>query len=139
MPIQSGRRKDLDGAGCQRRPGEAARAGRWQGQPAIPYPRHSRDGKSPFLFSGGTLTYETGPDNSRVVENTRMKIEIDPYGIKSIFDKKTGTVVAQAGQVHGAMAMLTLKKPGDSPTFSCDLYNAALEKCEVDGTRIRPC
>ena len=95
----------------------------------------SRDGKTPFLFGGGTLTYQAGLHNSRFVENGRLKIEMDPFGIKSIFDKRAGLSVAQAAAMHDSLLSLTMKKPGDSAPFTCDLYNATLEQCEVGDGR----
>jgi hypothetical protein len=98
----------------------------------------SRDGKTPFLFGGGTLTYQAGPRNTQVVENSRLKIEFDTYGIRSIFDKRAGLPVAQAPAMHDSFLSLTLKKPGDATPFIRDLYNATLERCEVGGTADTP-
>ena len=47
-------------------------------------------GSPPPLFCGGTVLYLAGPNNVKVVENSRLKVEIDPYGVKSVQDKKTG-------------------------------------------------
>ena len=98
----------------------------------------SRDGKSPFLFGGGSLTYQAGPHNSRIVENSRMKIEIDPYGIKSIYDKKADGTVSRAVQLHDSLLSLILKKPGNTTAFSRDFYNATLETCKLSGSAESP-
>ena len=100
----------------------------------------SRDGKSPFLFGGGVPKCFGRPERTRALSKMRrLKIEVDPYGIKLIHDKKTGLVVSQAAQAHDSLASLTLKKPGNAPTFVCDFYNATLEQCNIGGTVERPC
>ena len=100
----------------------------------------SRDGKSPFLFGGGVLTFQAGPKNSRIVENARLKIEIDPYGIKSIHDKKTGMVVSQAAQVHDSLAIVHAEEAGQcadlrSATCTMPRWNNATSAAR----RMRPC
>ncbi|MDD5707122.1 MAG: NEW3 domain-containing protein [Kiritimatiellae bacterium] len=98
----------------------------------------ARDGKSSFMFGGGTLSYQSGPNDARIVENGRLKIEVDAYGLKSITDKRSGLPVARAASMHEAIVSLMWKKPGDATPFSQDLYNAVLEGCEVSGTAERP-
>lgn len=76
---------------------------------------HSHDGVTPFHFGGGVLAYQAGPHNTWTIENARMKVEVDPFGIKSIFDKKTGQTVSDAPPFHAALVNLMMKKPGASP------------------------
>lgn len=95
-------------------------------------------GTSPVLFAGGTLSYLAGPRNVKVVENDRLRLEMDPYGVKTIFDKKAGKAVSCAASLHDALAMVVTKKPGASPTASADLYNSVLEKVETGGTAGTP-
>jgi hypothetical protein len=85
--------------------------------------------------SVGPESFRSGP---RVVENSRLAIEVDPYGIQSIVDRRSGVPVVKAAELHDALASLVLKKPGAVPTFSRDLYRAALEKCEVGGSAESP-
>jgi len=98
---------------------------------------HLKD-TGPFHFGGGVLTYQAGPHNTCVVENARMKVEVDPFGIKSILDKKTGRMAAEAAPFHAAMISFLMKKPGASSPFRCDLYEAVMEKCEVGGSSDAP-
>lgn len=93
---------------------------------------------APVLFAGGTLSYLAGPNNVKAVENVRLRLEMDPYGVRSLLDKKAGKVVSRAAQVHDALAMVVTKKPGASPTASADLYNSLLEEVEIGGTAETP-
>ena len=38
----------------------------------------------------------------KVVENARLRLEMDPYGVKSLFDKKANKSVSRAAAVHDA-------------------------------------
>ena len=74
----------------------------------------------------------------RVVENARLKIEIDPYGIRSIHDKQTKQLVAQASPLHDSLVSLTLKRPGPGSTIIRDFYDAKLETCVITGNAESP-
>ena len=74
----------------------------------------------------------------KVVENARLRLEMDPYGVKSLFDKKANKSVSRAAALHDALAMVMTKKPGASPTASADLYSSQLEEVTVGGTAETP-
>ncbi|MHB9130344.1 MAG: NEW3 domain-containing protein [Armatimonadota bacterium] len=95
-------------------------------------------GGVPPLFGGGAIFYQAGPNNVKVVENARLKMEIDPYGVKSIFDKKSNSYVCKAGMFHDPLAMLVVKKPGPAQISSQDLFNSTLERAEMGGTADTP-
>lgn len=90
------------------------------------------------LFPGGAVFYEAGPHNVKVVENARLKLEIDPYGVKSLFDKQTGSYVCKAGIFHDPLATLAVKKPGFAQLSSIDLFNSTLERADLGGTAEAP-
>ena len=73
-----------------------------------------------------------------IVQNSRFKIELDRYGINAIHNKFSGLLVSQAAEMHDSLAMITLKKPGASPVFTKDFYDATFEGCEILGTAESP-
>lgn len=92
-----------------------------------------KPGDAPPLFAGGVLTYLAGPKNVKVVENDRIRLEVDPYGIQRITDKKTGETVSNAPQMHAPAVTLIVKEPGPAPVRTVDLYNCVLEDCTITG------
>ncbi|MHB9022592.1 MAG: NEW3 domain-containing protein [Armatimonadota bacterium] len=95
-------------------------------------------GALPPLFGGGTVVYQAGENNTKIIENARLRLEIDPYGVKSLYDKKVGTYVSQAAQLHASLATVMSKKPGFASLNSEDLYNSSLEAVDVGGTTEAP-
>ncbi len=95
-------------------------------------------GQAPPLFGGGSLAYQAGPNNVRYLENARLKIGIDPYGVKSIFDQRSGKFVAQAPEAHDALALILTKPVGNASPTTWDLYNASLVDFRLGGTRETP-
>ena len=90
------------------------------------------------LLAGASLLYQAGPQNVRAIENSRLRVEIDPYGIRSIFDKEAGVIVSQAAQLHDAVAMVAVKRPGPSPIATEDLYNSSFEHVDVTASKDAP-
>ena len=76
----------------------------------------------PPMFGGVWVSYRPGPENIKVVENSRLRMEIDPAGVKSLFDKKSGQFVINARKEHAPLFRLFCKMPGrvDFPE-TCDL------------------
>jgi hypothetical protein len=95
-------------------------------------------GQTPPFFVGGAVDYVAGPHNVRYLENARVRIGIDPYGVASLYDKRAGRFLAQAPAAHDALIMLVTKAPGDAPTTTTDLYNANLDDFQVGGTADTP-
>ncbi len=95
-------------------------------------------GQAPPLFAGGAVEYVAGPNNVRYVENARVKIGVDPYGVQSIYDKRAGRAISVAPEAHAALAMIVTKPVGDAPTTTQDLYNAILEEFTPGGTADAP-
>ena len=89
-------------------------------------------GSPPPLFCGGTVLYLAGPNNVKVVENSRLKVEIDPYGVKSVQDKKTGLFLCQAPPLHAAVAKLACKKAGPALLSSIDLFGGSVEDVRIE-------
>ena len=86
-----------------------------------------KPGGRPPLFGGGSLDYVAGPNNVRYVENSRLGIGLDPYGIHSLFDKRTNTFLSQAPEAHDSLISLSVKPVGDASVTTQDLYSATLE------------
>lgn len=95
-------------------------------------------GHPPPLLASMAVDYVAGPNSVRYVENARVKMGIDPYGVHSLYDKRTGRFLAQAPEAHAALVMLVTKAPGDAPTSTLDLYNASLEEFRTGGTAQAP-
>jgi hypothetical protein len=91
----------------------------------------------PF-FAGGAADYVAGPHNVRYLENSRLKIGIDPYGVRSLYDKRAGRFVAQATETHDALAMLVTKPAGNAATSTVDLYSATLDDFQMGGSPESP-
>ena len=91
----------------------------------------------PF-FTGGTVNYVAGPHNVRYLENARVRIGIDPYGVASVYDKRAGRSVAVAPETHDALIMLVTKPAGNAPTTTMDLYSATLDDFSIGGTADTP-
>ena len=111
----------------------AAVMGGRQGARLSTIPSHAageRSRRSSLAARSPTLP---GPNNVKVVENARLRLEVDPYGVRGIFDKNAGKVVSHAAFLHDALAMVVTKKPGASPTIATDLYNSQLETVETGG------
>ncbi len=96
------------------------------------------EGGLPPLFAGGSVEYVAGPDSVRYVENDRLKLGLDPYGVYSIYDKRAGRAIAVAPETHDALVGLVTKPVGDASTTSHDLYNATLEDFQVGGEADSP-
>lgn len=88
-------------------------------------------GKYPPFFRGGEVQYTAGSHNFKTIENSRVRMEIDPYGIKSIYDKKAGAFISQASALHDALVSLLVKKPGFLSPFTQDLYNGTLDNVAI--------
>ncbi len=97
-----------------------------------------KEGAAPPFFAGGAVSFISGPNNFKTVENERLKVQVDPYGIKSIFDKKTGLAVSNASEPHAAVAGITIKKPGAAPVTVEDLYTASFESFTCDNDKASP-
>lgn len=90
------------------------------------------EGAAPPFFAGGLVTYEAGSANTRVIENSRLRLELDAYGLKQLFDKRSGLPLSAAAPAHAALATLLLKKPGPAAAFSEDLYAGVLDDVGMD-------
>ncbi len=95
-------------------------------------------GQTPPLLASMAVDYVAGEQSVRYVENGRVRLGLDPYGLHSIYDKRSNRLLAQAPEAHAALAMLVTKVPGDAPTRSLDLYNASLEDFRTGGTAQEP-
>lgn len=82
-------------------------------------------------ISGGSISYLPGPNSSIVLENNRSRIELNGFGIRSIYDKKSGNQVCQSGTVENSLIILSTKKVGPSPIEALDLHHAALKESGV--------
>ena len=90
------------------------------------------DPTRPAMFGGARVSYKPGPQNIRTVENSRLRMEIDPLGVKSLFDKKTGQFLINASKEHGSLLTLSCKMPGkvDKPDV-CDLNTSLADDMQV--------
>ena len=91
-----------------------------------------KTGGRPPLFGGAVLTYQAGPNNHRTLENTVVKLDIGPYGVKRIFDKTRGVTVLEAPSVHPALVHLGTKRPGVAPLTAVDLYSGVVQGVDID-------
>ncbi|MEI6425691.1 MAG: DUF6259 domain-containing protein, partial [Lentisphaerota bacterium] len=73
-----------------------------------------------------------GPENIKVVENSRLRMEVDSTGVKSIFDKKSKQYVVNARKEHIPLLSLSCKMPGnvDAPE-NFDLSTALVDGIQV--------
>jgi hypothetical protein len=79
-----------------------------------------------------------GPNTVRYLENARLKIGIDLYGLHSIYDKRARRAIAAAPEMHDALTLIVTKPVGDAPTTTQDLYRGALEQYSTGGTAEAP-
>jgi hypothetical protein len=79
-----------------------------------------------------------GPNTMRYLENARLKIGIDPYGVQSIYDKRTRRPIVAAPEMHDALALIVTKPVGDAPTKTQDLYSGTLDEFNTGGTAEAP-
>ena len=90
------------------------------------------DPTRPPMFGGAWLSYKPGPENIKVVENSRLRMEIDSTGVKSIFDKKSKQYVVNARKEHGSLLTLSCKKPGPVDALEiCDLSTAVVDDIQI--------
>jgi len=104
-----------------------------QGQDSVMFhvKLEAADATCPPTFGGAWLDYQPGPANIKIVENSRLRMEMDSTGVKSLFDKKIGQFVARARQNHGSLLKLSCKKPGNANLELCDLNSAKLDGFQV--------
>ena len=88
-------------------------------------------GNPPFL-AGGEVQYRSGPNNSRIAENSRLRLELDSYGIVSLRDKRTGVDFCKSGPLHEPLAKILIKPVGATAPVSLDFYGAVVESFQVD-------
>ena len=90
------------------------------------------DTTRPPVFGGARLSYKPGPENIRTVENSRLRMEIDPIGVKSLFDKRSGRFVINARKEHGPLLRLACKMPGKVDALTlCDLNTSLTEDLQL--------
>ena len=95
-------------------------------------------GQAPPFLVGAAVDYVAGPNNVRYLENSRLRIGIDPYGVRSLYDKRAGRAIAVAPETHDSLVMLVTKAPGNAPTSGQDLYGGTLDDFQLGGTAESP-